>query len=134
MNVGDDCVVIERVSSGAIFGWDGVVERVAKDFIETKHHRNALTHPQWMDYARAYADTWTRHFTYGGMMNLTPKLREGDVIEYALSERGGFIVHEVHEDGYKLFPRIKTQDGYVVTYKNAIHLPKHIKFTKFKTV
>ncbi len=94
-SVGDSVFVLERVSGGTIYEWEGEVVRIEKDFVETKHHRNALTHPQWMNYARAYSDTWTRHF--GEMINIRWRPKKCDVIEHALSERGGFVCCEVSE-------------------------------------
>jgi hypothetical protein len=50
-----------------VFEWDGVITQITESFIETKHARNALTHPQWHNYMRAYSDTWIKHY---GLHNL----------------------------------------------------------------
>ena len=61
-NLGDSVIVVEKTIDGDVFEWSGIVTQVNKSFIETKHARNPITHPQWSKYPRAYSDTWTKHY------------------------------------------------------------------------
>ena len=63
-HINEKVIVIERSNTGEIYEWEGIVTQVNSAFVETKHSRNAVTHPQWMKYFRAYMDTWIKHY-YG---------------------------------------------------------------------
>lgn len=62
MKVGDAVIVIEKTYTGEVFEWDGEITEITNAYIETKHRRNPITHPQWHGYFRAYMDTWTKHY------------------------------------------------------------------------
>jgi len=66
-SVGEKIIVIERTYTGEVFEWEGKVTQVTECFIETEHSRNAITHPQWHSFMRAYSKTWTKHY---GLTNL----------------------------------------------------------------
>lgn len=46
MKVGDSIIVIERTYDGQVFEWLGEIIEVTPAFIETKHCRDRVTHPQ----------------------------------------------------------------------------------------
>jgi predicted GNAT family acetyltransferase len=60
--VGEKVIVIEHTYTNEVFEWDGIVVDVTEAFVETKHCRNAVTHPQWHSYMKAYSDTYTKHY------------------------------------------------------------------------
>lgn len=62
MEVGDKCKIIENTYTGETFEWEGEITKIEEAFVETKHYRNRVTHPQWLDYRRAYLYTWTKHY------------------------------------------------------------------------
>lgn len=73
--IGEKVIVIER-THGESFEWDGTVTEVTDAYIETKHRRNPITHPQWSNYFRAYMDTWTKHYFHpdGILKNIKNKI------------------------------------------------------------
>ena len=60
--VGEKIIVIERTHTNEVFEWEGEVIQVTDAFVETKHCRNGVTHPQWHNYWKAYSDTFTKHY------------------------------------------------------------------------
>lgn len=60
--VGEKVIVIEHTCTGETFEWEGSVTEVTAAYVETVHARNAVTHPQWHNYWKAYSDTWTKHY------------------------------------------------------------------------
>lgn len=70
MQIGDKVKVIETIlvtdDNGQKwlkhFQWDGEIMQITNAFVETKHRRNAITHPHWMKFTRAYLETWTKHY------------------------------------------------------------------------
>jgi hypothetical protein len=62
MKVGDKVIVIERTSQET-FEWIGEVININDSYIETVHQRNAVTHPEWLSYLRAYEKTWIKHYS-----------------------------------------------------------------------
>lgn len=62
MKVGDKVIVVENTYDGQRFEWDGEITEVTTAYVETAHKRNEETHPQWKKFARAYCDTWTKHY------------------------------------------------------------------------
>lgn len=60
--IGEKVIVIERCHTGEVFEWNGEVVDVNEYYVETKHRRNPITHPQWSSYFRAYMDIWTKHY------------------------------------------------------------------------
>ncbi len=62
MKIGDKVIVIERTVD-EIFEWDGNIINITDAYIETAHRRNAVTHPQWLNYLRAYEMTWIKHYS-----------------------------------------------------------------------
>lgn len=69
-SVGEKVIVIEITYTGEVFEWDGVVTEITKYYIETKHERNPITHPQWKNFIRAYSPTWTKHHTLHNIKKL----------------------------------------------------------------
>lgn len=62
MNVGDKIIVIEHTHTNEVFEWDREITQITESYVETKHARNPITHPQWLSYFRAYNDTWIKHY------------------------------------------------------------------------
>jgi hypothetical protein len=62
MKIGDKVKVIERTYTGEVFEWDGEIVKIEDVYVETKHCRNYITHPQWRNYNRAYEPTWIKHY------------------------------------------------------------------------
>lgn len=75
MKVGDKIIVIEHTYTDEIFEWDGEITEITNSYVETKHARNPITHPQWLKYFRAYMDTWTKHYYHpdGILKNIKTK-------------------------------------------------------------
>lgn len=71
-SVGDKVIVVEKTYTGEMFEWDGIITQVTEAYIETKHARNAVTHPQWHNFMRAYSDTWTKHYCFGNLRRVEP--------------------------------------------------------------
>lgn len=57
-------IVIERTYDGQVFEWEGEIIYDCAAYIETKHRRNAITHPQWHGYHKAYSETYTKHYLH----------------------------------------------------------------------
>lgn len=60
--IGDDVVVTETTQEGKEYMWNAIITDIQPNYIQTKHCRNPITHPEWMHYPRAYSDVWIRHY------------------------------------------------------------------------
>jgi len=68
--VGEKVIIIENTYNGEVFEWQGIVTEVTEAYIETKHCRNAVTHPYWHSYMKAYSDTYTKHYSLKNIKQL----------------------------------------------------------------
>lgn len=64
LRIGDEVIITEKTYLGEIYQWKGVVTLIDPAFIETRHKRDYMEFPQWHNYMRAYADTWTKHYSF----------------------------------------------------------------------
>lgn len=62
MNIGQSITVTEKTYTGETFYWNGIVTEVHGWGYVTKHRRDVLTHPQWMDKNHAYTEIITKHY------------------------------------------------------------------------
>ena len=62
MEIGDKVTVIERTHSDGNYEWGGEITKITDAYVETKHRRDFVSHPQFRKYNRAYESTWVKHY------------------------------------------------------------------------